>query len=740
MTGNLDMNNNRIYNLLTPTGPKQPTPLAFTDLEYLHVTGTNSMSNNLNMNNKSIIFLRDPTNITDGANKRYVDNTLLLNNIAMQNYLKKDGTVTMTGNLNLGSKKIVDLASPTTNTDATTKKYVDDSLVPYFKKDGSQKITGAIDINNNRIYNMPMPNGNNQPVTVIYANSNYLRINGNIPMMGNLNMNNRKIYNISTPTNNNDAATKKYVDDNSGSPDLSDYLEKDGSVPMTGNLNINNKKIINLSNPTQNNDAVNKDYVDKLVHHTAVQPSHYNDQFAYLMSSGSQWTDESNGGNSFLVDKIDVLTPANGNFHNYNHKVIYCKINKNSQGGYNYKMGINFYRHTANKDYTLCIELLNTEYLLWHKSQISVDKGNSSGLSIGNVSIKKLSHMYTDSGDQTQFMYYYRIIINFRKLSTGNRFILHISVNIPQSGIDLRSYPNQFKGAYMIAYGIVGTFSNIDPDKVYDYHTAFDIKPTEVVYNVDINANNKKIININLDRNSKNSAATVGMMEKIEPFSISYIYRKYFEEFFDFSDSKCYVLNRSTSGVVFNAISSISGNVARNITFPDKTIDNINYGSLTVYGYTLSFTPEIKQTSYTLCIIFSLWKNRNWSISKYDVSNVNRKTLLLNLYYLNSNGNLYLNIGNKTESLNIPNHVNGKKVVLWLTESINNTVTKVNLSNYSAELIVNKVSYSSNQKFEFLNASTEIYKFMYSPNFYDTHSVEHHTILLQEKLNGNYVD
>ena len=105
MTGNLDMNNNRIYNLLAPTGPKQPTPLAFTDLKYLHVTGTNSMSNNLNMNSKSIIHLKDPTNITDGASKRYVDNTLLLNNIAMSNYLKKDGTVTMTGNLNLGNKK-----------------------------------------------------------------------------------------------------------------------------------------------------------------------------------------------------------------------------------------------------------------------------------------------------------------------------------------------------------------------------------------------------------------------------------------------------------------------------------------------------------------------------------------------------------------------------------------------------------------------------------------------------------
>ena len=138
---------------------------------------------------------------------------------------------------------------------------------------------------------------------------------------------------------------------------------------MTENLNVGNNKIINLSKPTQDNDKVNKDYVDKLVHHNAVQPSHYKDQFSYLMSSGSQWTDETNGGNSFLVDRIDDLSPANGNFRDYNHKVIYYKINKKLLlGGYNYKMGMNFYRLAANTDYTLCIELLNTDYQLWHKS------------------------------------------------------------------------------------------------------------------------------------------------------------------------------------------------------------------------------------------------------------------------------------------------------------------------------------------------------------------------------------
>ena len=99
-----------------------------------------------------------------------------------------------------------------------------------------------------------------------------------------------------------------------------------------------------------------------------------------------------------------------------------------------------------------------------------------------------------------------------------------------------------------------------------------------------------------------------------------------------------------------------------------------------------------------------------------------------------------LNIGSTRKTLTVPNDFNGKKVVLWITESISDHVTKVNISNYSAELIANVVSHSANQKFEFLNQDGVIEKFMYSSNFYDTGSVEHHTILLQEKLNGSYID
>ena len=93
-------------------------------------------------------------------------------------------------------------------------------------------------------------------------------------------------------------------------------------------------------------------------------------------------------------------------------------------------------------------------------------------------------------------MFYHKIIVNFRRLYSDVSFFLHILVNIPLEKYLQAIFPRNVSGVYMIAYGIRGTVSNIDPDKVYDYHTTFDIKPTEVVYNFDINANQKKKLKI----------------------------------------------------------------------------------------------------------------------------------------------------------------------------------------------------------------------------------------------------
>ena len=792
MKGNLNMDNNRILNIPAPAGPKQPTPLAFTDLKYLHVAGTNKMLNNLNMDNKKIINLRPPTSDTDAATKKYVDDNAVAPDLS--DYLEKDGTVAMTGNLNLNNNKIVNLSDPTTDQQAANRGWVRKQIerFDHHSGDGTSSVFTIKDPVSPTTLYLQFISGSSfddfvftsstpgqplagwSPYSGVYINkiefqfgsrnvnvdflwfiprdsshsiSNFW-VSGNRTGTWTLNIQRSLKYDISgvklrTHDNPNHSAitcrvffelpiaiTKplKRIEINTPDIVISGVVKAD--------VNLGDNKIKNLSNPTQDNEAVTKNYVDKLVHHNAVQPSHYNDQFSYLMSSGSQWTDETNGGNSFLVDRIADLSPANGNFHDYNHKVIYYKINKNSQGGYNYKMGMNFYRLAANTDYTLCIELLNTDYQLWHKSQISVDKGSSTGLSIGNVTIRKLSHRYTDSRGQAQFMYYYRMIINFRKLSTGNRFFLHISVNIPQSGTDLAAYPRQFTGVYMIAYGIVGTFANIDPDKVYDFHTAFDIKPTEVVYNVDINANQKTIKNIKIDPNDKSSAATIGQIEGMTKFTINILYRNYFEEVFYFTDASNYGLIRGASGVVFNSLISISGDSARNISIPNKTIDYIKKGGLDVSGYNINFSPSSGVSKYTLLIVFNHWINRNFSLIKKNPSNSNP---LLKLNYDKTNNKLNLTIHKRTQSMSMPSSFSGKKIVMYIAESFSAGVTKVKISNYSSTITMSAVNYNHNQQFVFTNEDGVLSKILFSSNFYNTDSDQYHKVILQEKLDRAYI-
>ena len=53
--------------------------------------------------------------------------------------------------------------------------------------------------------------------------------------------------------------------------------------------------------------------------------------------------------------------------------------------------------------------------------------------------------------------------------------------------------------------------------------------------------NRKKILNISLDKNRSNSAATVKLVidlkTKLGPYTKNNVYREIFEEFYDFSDA-----------------------------------------------------------------------------------------------------------------------------------------------------------------------------------------------------------
>ena len=325
-------------------------------------------------------------------------------------------------------------------------------------------------------------------------------------------------------------------------------------------------------------------------------------------------------------------------------------------------------------------------------------------------------------------MYYHRAIINFKKLTTGNKFFIHILVNIPNNGNDLSVYPIQFSGVFIIAYGIMSKVSNIDPDKVYDYHNSFDIKPTQVVYNVDINANNKRILNIALDKGQDTSAATVRMVKELIPFTTNHVYRQYFEQFYDFTDANIYGLNKTSSGVVINSL-------VPNITFPNKHLSDIKKEGLNINNYTITFNPSVNFRNYTLCIVFYHWSNRDFALVKNSHDNQN----LLSLTFSKAAGYLSLISFIKREFFTLPNNFDGKKIVLWLTQSAVSIVTKANLSNYSSTLTINSAAYSIRQYFEFTTEDGVLSKIMFSPNFYDFGSEQFHRVMMQEKLNGSYI-
>ena len=470
-------------------------------------------------------------------------------------------------------------------------------------------MTGNLDMNSKRIYNVAQPNGDNQPPTKIWSENKFLDKSSGV-MAGPLSMSNNKITNLVKPTDDKDRVNKKYIDDN--------YLKLSGGT-MTGHIILNNavltsqyqaisrstgnaffvqitnpyvyhqfnmvkNKIINLGDPTDATDAVNKQYLEK----SHVKPSHYNNEFKYLMTNRLAWTDlEPNNIDSFDITKIDNLMPQDGNYHQYNHKVLYTTIIKDKQGGYSYKMGINCYQLDKDKDYTLCIEILNSDYQLWHKSVATIDKTTSKGVSVAGFTVQKFSHRYTNSSGNTAYMYYIKIIVNFQKTVSGTFYSLDLYVNIPQKGIDLNTYPKNWTNNWMIAYGVFGKVSSIDPQKTYDHHTAFDIKPTEVVYNVDLDMNRKKlkILNIAPDRNRNNSAAAVKMVKdletKLSPYTKNNVYREIFEEFYDLSDAGIYKLRTRPSGVVFIGL-------LPNIHFTNMFIANIEEGGLRIKNKPIS--------------------------------------------------------------------------------------------------------------------------------------------------------
>ena len=114
MTGNLDINNNRIYNVAQLDGPNQPATKVWSENTFLDKS-SGVMAGPLNMSNNRITNLSNPTADKDAISRVYGDGR----------YVKKGGD-TMTGDLALGDNYITGLKSKQTDYAANVRQEIID--------------------------------------------------------------------------------------------------------------------------------------------------------------------------------------------------------------------------------------------------------------------------------------------------------------------------------------------------------------------------------------------------------------------------------------------------------------------------------------------------------------------------------------------------------------------------------------------------------------------------------------
>ena len=102
-----------------------------------------------------------------------------------ENFIGINEAEAMKTYLDMGDNFIYNVKTPTANDQATNKSYVDtkapnslnaaamihatkSELADYLKKDGTTPMTGNLNMDNNRIFNLPAPTGPKQPATSFY--------------------------------------------------------------------------------------------------------------------------------------------------------------------------------------------------------------------------------------------------------------------------------------------------------------------------------------------------------------------------------------------------------------------------------------------------------------------------------------------------------------------------------------------------------------------------------------------
>ena len=180
MQADINMNNNFIQNIATPTSSHQGVNKGYCDYNFLNRQKGGRIMGSLSMNQNDLFEIPAPKYGNSAVNKNYIDTeiTKVHQNLDLTPFLRKDGQRAMTGSLNMNGNQIIRLKEPVSSSDASTKGYTDRKI------DNIQKIDTTL----------------------------FIKKDGSVPMAADLDMGTYKIINVGQPTTDTDAASKGYID------------------------------------------------------------------------------------------------------------------------------------------------------------------------------------------------------------------------------------------------------------------------------------------------------------------------------------------------------------------------------------------------------------------------------------------------------------------------------------------------------------------------------------------------
>ena len=553
MLGALNMDNRRVENI-APARHGQSDAVSSLHLHNFYFDlntndGKIEAQNPIDMKNEKISNLAEGTDNSDAITKHQLETGLApkADKTELSNYLKKDGSIALTNNLDLGDNKIVNVKEATSGTDAVNFTQLNNELYKYLHESGGD-MTGDIRMNNNRIYGIGNVENDTSAVNRKYVND---ELDKKLDKNKDFSMGNNKITSLRNPDDSNELVNKSYVDRKvsqaGGSVDLTPYLKRDGTVSMTGNLDMSLNKIINCGQPTGTRDVTNKAYVDSEVgkkpdtnqvilrdgsntmtsvldmnnqriinlgnathNQDAITLKQVNDGIATVSAENNKYTDQqiakshisthTNRKNvlSYAMDDGEFtedygiqdanLIDYNDSPHKNNKKAFSLKVQKAKDGSSLFKGRFDFnlfklIRDDYSDKYTMCLEIY------FPKTGFDLEFGSL------KVTLEK-TNMNTDRTTtvKTNTDYkYYRFIMNLSPDGSSPNIERRLYVTV-QSTYDNRS-PTLLP-LYVLIYGIKGESKNNLDFTIYDYEKAYEVVNDQFQMHVPIDMNGNKILGL----------------------------------------------------------------------------------------------------------------------------------------------------------------------------------------------------------------------------------------------------